>query len=121
MVLYHVTNSPGFLIIGTTSFYTDILCYGDLHMIDVASVPDGLEDAICQAEDEDVLYRLFPEIVIDTVDLFLSEDLSNLTVQFASGGEVMPKGFLDDDTRPPLAAFIQSGGTQLLNNVGILA
>jgi hypothetical protein len=38
-------------------------------VIDVAAVPDGLEDAVGETEDHDVLDRFFAQVMIDAVDL----------------------------------------------------
>jgi len=42
-------------------------CY--LDAVDVISVPDRLEDGVCEPEDEYVLNGFFSEIVVDSVDL----------------------------------------------------
>jgi hypothetical protein len=43
------------------------------HARDAVAVPDRLEDGVREAEDEDVLDRLFTQVVIDPVDLRLVE------------------------------------------------
>ena len=48
---------------------------GDLHVIDVAPVPDRLEHAVAEAEHEQVLDGFLAEIVIDAIDLVLVEVL----------------------------------------------
>ncbi len=64
-------------------------------MVDVVAVPDGLEDAVAEAEDEDVLNSLLAEVVIDAEDLvFVERTLLIFVVELRgrSRGRV-PKGF----------------------------
>src|SRR5436309_7625122 len=44
------------------------LGHGDLHVIDVAMVPDRLEQRVGEAEHEQVLHRLFAKVVVDAID-----------------------------------------------------
>ena len=92
-------------------------------MIDVVTVPDRLEDGIGKAEDQDVLNRLFAQVVIDAVNLGLVKDLVHTRVQLARAGQVAPEGFLDDDARVTLSAWviftvhvIQTGRAELLHD-----
>jgi hypothetical protein len=41
-------------------------------MIDVAPVPDWLENAVAEPKGEDVLDGLFPQVMVDAVDLMLA-------------------------------------------------
>ena len=45
--------------------------HGDLHVIDIAVVPQRFEDAVAEAKRQDVLNGFFAEIVIDSEDLIL--------------------------------------------------
>jgi len=82
MVLQDVAERPRLLVEGATSLNADRLCHGDLYMVNVAAVPDWLEDQVAEAEDQDVAHRLFPQVVINAIDLALAEDLAYLAVQF---------------------------------------
>ena len=53
----------------------------DLDVVDVVAVPDRLEEAVGEAEGEDVLGRLLAEEVVDAEDLLLVEDLVQLGVE----------------------------------------
>ena len=66
-------------------------------VVDVVAVPDGLEDAVGEAEDEDVLDGLFAEVVVDAEDLVFVEDGVDLVVELDGGVEVVAEGLLDDD------------------------
>ena len=54
---------------------------GDLHMVNVLAIPDRLEDAIGKAENQQVLHRLFAEIMVDAVDLRLGEGAGDLVIE----------------------------------------
>ena len=62
-------------------------------MVDVVAIPDRLEDPIRQAKGENVLDGLFAQIVVDAVDLRFLEDLLDLAIELAGGGQVGSKGF----------------------------
>ena len=74
MVLDDVAEGAGFLVEGPAAFDADGFGGGDLDVVDVVAVPDGLEDAVGEAEDEDVLDGLFAEVVVDAEDLVFVED-----------------------------------------------
>ena len=73
-------------------------------MVDVAAVPDRLEDPVAEPEDQEVPDRLLAEVVIDPVDLRLAEDLADLAVEPDRRVEVVAERLLDDD--PPPAALV---------------
>ncbi len=73
MVLEHVPEHSGLVVVRAAGAHQVLLGDGDLHVIDVVAVPDGLEDAVGESQDQDVLHRLLPEVVVDSVDLVLLE------------------------------------------------
>ena len=90
---------------------------GDLHVVDVAPVPDRLEDPVGEAEDQQVLHGLFAQVVIDPVDPVLLERAAQLPVQLAGRGQVAPEGFLHH--HPPPAVVVLGGqpaASQLLHH-----
>ena len=66
----------------------------DLHVIDEIAVPERLEDAVAKAEHQQVLHRLFAEIMIDAIDLRFVEYAAELS-RSASRAEApsRPNGF----------------------------
>ena len=48
-----------------------------------------------------VLHHLLPQVVVDTVQLVLSEQCAQLRAQLLGRFQVLTKGLLDNDTRPP--------------------
>ena len=89
-------------------------------MVDVAPVPERLEDAVCEAEHQKVAYGLLAQVVIDSVDLLLAEDLEHFPVQPSGRLDVTPKRLLDDDP-PPTAAVnlvVQADPPELGDHLG---
>ena len=96
MVLHDVAQRAGLVVELAAALDADRLGHGDLHRVDVAAVPDRLEEAISEAEDRQVLDRLLAQVMIDAVDLLLVEDLSNLAGQLSGAGQVEAEWLLDD-------------------------
>ena len=69
MILEHIADETGLLIKWAATFNSDAFGSSDLNVIDEVAVPDGLKDTVAEPEDEDVLHRLLPEVVVDTENL----------------------------------------------------
>ena len=90
MILKHVADNAGFVVVPSAGFYADRFGGGNLHMIDVAPIPDRLEHGIGEAEYHDVLHGFFAEIVIDPIDLFFIQRLMHAPVELAASGRQPP-------------------------------
>src|SRR5260221_9714047 len=90
-------------------------------MVDIAPVPHGFKNAVCQAKDQDILHGFFAEVVIDAIHLFLFKDSCDLAVKLSSRGQIMPKGFFDDNTSPTLAALVQASCAKVMDDFRVLA
>src|SRR5437016_4671663 len=75
-------------------------------MVDVALVPERFEHAIGKTKHQHVLHGLFAEIMVDTEDLVLLQDMQHRLVQGPSRVEITPKRFLNDDPTPPTALLL---------------
>ena len=75
VVRHHVAQRAGLCRSSRRASRRHRLGHGDLHVIDVAAVPDRLEDAVGEAEHQDVLHRLLAQVVIDAIDLPLAQTL----------------------------------------------
>ena len=73
VVLHDVAQRAGRLVEAAAVLDADALGHGDLHLLDVAAVPDRLEDGVGEAQRQDVLHRLFAHVVVDAEDLVLVE------------------------------------------------
>ena len=103
MVLHHIAQRPGRLIERPATFDPDALRRRNLDVVDIVPVPHVLEDAVREAEHQDVLHRLFAEIVIDAEDLVFVEHLVHLIVQRLGRLQIVAERLLDDDADPVLA------------------
>ena len=97
VILHHVAERAGPLVIAAPSLDPDLLGDGDLHAVDVAAVPERFLHRVGEAEGEDVLHRLLAQIVIDTVDLRLGEAFGQKDVQIVGGVVVVPERLLADE------------------------
>ena len=100
MVLEHVPQDARALVERRAVADADRLGHRDLHVVDVAVVPHRLEDAVGEAQDEDVLDGLLAEVVIDPIDLLLGKHREQNAVELPPRLEVVPEGLLDDDAHP---------------------
>src|SRR5262245_39184629 len=63
MILHHVADGAGLVVVPSAVFNANCFCYSNLHMINIGTIPNRLEDAIAKAEDKDILYSLLAKIV----------------------------------------------------------
>ena len=94
---HHVAERPGRLIEAGTHAEAQRLGHIDLHVVDEVPVPDRLEQAVGEAERQDVLRRFLAQEVVDSEDLLLGEEFMQPGVQRHGAGEIGAKGLLHDD------------------------
>ena len=73
MVLYHVAQGAGGFVVTGPALYSECFGGSDLDVIDVARVPDRLENRVSEAENENILCRLLSEKMVDAVSLIFGE------------------------------------------------
>ena len=114
MVLDDVPKRAVLVVVATTALDPDLLGHGDLHVVDVATVPDGLEDRVAEAEYEQVLHRLLSQIMVDAIHLLLVERLAELLVERSGARKIGSKGLLDHDPcESPVALLGQTRPAQV--------
>ena len=69
-------DRAGLLVERAAALDPERLGHRDLHVVDVAPVPERLEDAVAEPEDHQVADGLLAQVVVDAVDLRLVEDLA---------------------------------------------
>src|SRR5258706_5202942 len=79
----HVAHRTDRIVEASAPLDPDGFRYRDLDMIDALAVPYWLKDAVSEAQHHDVLDRLFPEIVVDSVDLVFAQHRKHLTIHLA--------------------------------------
>ncbi len=109
----HVADVPGLLVEDATALDADVLGHRELHVVDVAAVPDRLEHPVREAEREDVLDGLLAEVVIDAEDLRLVEDLVDRRVQLHRAREVATERLLEHDLRVPVEVLLGEAGNDV--------
>ncbi len=118
VILDHVAQRAGPLVVARAALDADGLGCGDLHVIDVPAIPPRLEHAVREAEYEQVLDGLFPQVVIDAEDLRFVQVRVQEPVQLTRAVEIGPERLLDDDPAPAAGrrGRRQAGGAQLFDD-----
>lgn len=62
MILHHVAERSGMIVITAAMFHAHGFGDGDGHIINVTTIPHRLEQRIGKAERENILHRFFAEI-----------------------------------------------------------
>ena len=99
VILHHVAQCARLLVIAGALADPFFLRHRDLDVIDVLLIEQRFEDAVGEAEHENVLDRFLTQIVIDAVDLPLVEDRSDRVVDRSGRGQIASDGLLDDQPR----------------------
>jgi hypothetical protein len=73
MILHHVAQGSGRIVESTPALNAEIFYGCNLYVVDIVTVPYGLEDAIGKAESQNVLGCLLAKKMVDTEDLMLFE------------------------------------------------
>jgi len=80
VVLQHVAHRPGFVVVVAAALDADRLGHGDLHLGDVARVPQRLEQRVAEAQRQQVLHALLAEVVVDPEHAGLVEHAGHAVV-----------------------------------------
>ena len=96
---HHVAIGAGLLVEGDAIADVERLRHVDLHMVDEIAVPDRLEQAVGEAEGEDVLRRLLAEEMIDAENLLFGEHLVQGVVERDRALEIGAERLFHDDPR----------------------
>ena len=116
MVLEHVADDACLFVISRPVLHAEGLGSGDLDMVQVAAVPERLEDGIGEPEHQDVLDRFLGQVMVDAEDLaFLIIGMDQL-VQLAGRGEVAAEGLLDHDVAAARVLPGKPGGAEVVDN-----
>ena len=113
MVLEHVPEHPGLLVV--TGSFAQVYRFrnGDLDVVDVVPVPDGLENGVGKPQHQQVLDGFFSEIMVDTEDLVFGENRMNGLVKSLSRCQVRTEGFFDYHPPPSARCISKASGAKV--------
>ena len=97
MVLHHVAQCAGIVVVTPAAFESDGFRDGDLHVVDGRRVPQRLEQRVREPQREQVLHRLFSEVVIDAEDAVFVEDAAHRLVDLDARRIVRADRLLEHD------------------------
>ena len=104
---HHVAVRAGLFVKGGAFAEAQRLGHVDLHVIDEVAIPDRLEQAVGEAECEDVLRRLLAQEVVDAEDLPSEKTSCSLAFSATALFRSVPNGFSmmmrERSTRPASA------------------
>ncbi|MMZ67461.1 hypothetical protein D1872_300490 [compost metagenome] len=100
MVLAHIPQSAGVVVISAALLDADRFAQRDLHVGDVLVVPKRFKERVRKADHFDILNHLFAEIVIDPIDFLFLKDLVQLFIQLLCGEQIIAERLLDNQTIP---------------------
>ena len=95
----HVAIGAGLLVKADAIADIESLRHVDLHVVDEIAVPDRLEQAVAEAEGEDVLRRLLAEEMVDAEDLVLGEHFVQRVVERDRALEIGAERLFHNDAR----------------------
>ena len=75
VVLHHVAQRAGLVVVTRAALEADGLSDRNLYVVDRRCVPQRLEQRVREPQREQVLHRLFAEIVVDAEDAIFVEHL----------------------------------------------
>ena len=100
MILDHVPQCPGPLIIAGPVLNAQLLTGSDLDVIDVALVPEMLEKRVSETQDHDVLSRFLAQKMVDPESGRFVKTFVDRIVQVLSRGEISPERLFHDHPGP---------------------
>ncbi len=96
----HVQNGPGGFVEGRPHGHIEGFGHIDLHTLNMGVVPGSSEQAVGESQDMNVLRCFLPEKVIDSIDLWLLEDLVNYAIEVEKRLHRCAEGLFVDHPRP---------------------
>ncbi len=81
MVLDHVPEGPGLVIVAGPALDPEAFGHGDLDALHQIAVPQGLEDGVGEPEDQEILDGFLAQVMVDAVDLGFVEIAVDLLIE----------------------------------------
>src|SRR5712692_6521918 len=97
MILDDVADRSGLIVEAAAALDAEILCHGDLHTLDVVAVPERLHEGVRETEDDHIVHRPLPQVVIDSENRGFIELPEEDLIQMSRRLQVVTERLLDDD------------------------
>ena len=81
VILHHVAQRSRLVVIAAAMPYTQRFGHGDRHIVHVTPVPNRLEERISETEGQNVLHRLFAQVMVDAENLRFVETVRERAIQ----------------------------------------
>ena len=109
MVGHHVTQGTRFLVKTPAGPDPDRFGRGDLHVINMITIPNRLKDAVGKAQRQDTLDRVFSQKMVDPENLIFAQRPQKAGIQITSRLQAVPERLLYDDPSP-ISARVSAAG-----------
>ena len=100
MVRHHVAQGACAVVEPAAGLDAHRFRGGDLDVTDMVSVPKRLEDAVGEAQHQDVLNAFLAEEMIDPINLVLAQSSQDLRIERLRRGQVVAERLFDDHAAP---------------------
>src|SRR5208337_1625961 len=110
MILNHIPQRPGSVIIPRPVLDPELLTCRDLHVIDIAVIPEMLEDRVGKPQYHDVLGGLFAEEMVDAKCALFVKGIAHCCIEMPCRLQVGSERLFYDHARPaPVGGGGQTG------------
>jgi hypothetical protein len=100
MILENIADNSIIIKVSTATLCAKGLLKGKSNGLNGISIPHPLPATISKSKEMEILNDLFPQIVIDSVQMVLIKLPCQRCQQLITGIQITSKGFLDDDSGP---------------------
>ena len=97
MILNDVADGARLVVECTPTLHSEVFGHGDLHALDVVAVPERLQERVHEPEEDEILDRPLPEIMVDAEDRRLVEGREQDPVELLCRAEVSAEGLFEND------------------------
>ena len=114
MVLDHVPEGPGLVVVAGPALDPEAFRHGDLDALHQVAVPQGLEDGVGEPEDQEVPDGFLAQVVVDPVDLGFVEIAVDLLVEGDGRVQVFAEGLFHHQPGPA-RGLVEAGLAQAID------
>src|SRR5215470_4335839 len=107
MVLDDVADRSRLIVEAAAALDAEIFRHGDLHALDVVAVPERLHEGIGEAEDDHIVYRPLPQVMINSENRGFIELPEEDLIQMSRRLQIVTERFFNDDAGVGRAAAMR--------------